>query len=83
MSTTTLTADRIRADVAELLGCDPAEIDPDEDLLDRGLDSVRLMSLVEKWREAGATDLEFPDLAEQPELGHWTTVVEKIQGGNA
>lgn len=72
----TLTADRLRADVAELLACDPAEIDPDEDLLDRGLDSVRLMSLVEKWREAGATDLEFPDLAEQPELGHWITILE-------
>jgi aryl carrier-like protein len=72
----TLTADRLRADVAELLACDPAEIDPDEDLLDRGLDSVRLMSLVEKWREAGATDLEFPDLAEQPELGHWVTILE-------
>jgi aryl carrier-like protein len=65
----------VRADVAELLACDPAEIDPDEDLLDRGLDSMRLMSLVEKWREAGATGLEFPDLAERPELGHWVTVV--------
>jgi aryl carrier-like protein len=72
----TLTAARLRADVAELLACDPAEIDPDEDLLDRGLDSVRLMSLVERWREAGATDLEFPDLAERPELGHWITILE-------
>lgn len=79
----TLTADRLRADVAELLACDPAEIDPDEDLLDRGLDSVRLMSLVEKWRAAGAADLEFPDLAEQPELGHWTGVIGKMIGGDA
>ncbi|MFR9806879.1 phosphopantetheine-binding protein [Pseudonocardia sp. RS010] len=79
----TLTADRLRADVAELLACDPAEIDPDEDLLDRGLDSVRLMSLVERWRAAGAADLEFPDLAEQPELGHWTVVIETLIGGSA
>jgi len=71
-----LTPAQIRADVAALLACDPAELDPDEDLLDRGLDSVRLMSLVEKWREAGATTLEFPDLAEQPELGHWTAILE-------
>ena len=70
-----VTAEQIRSDVAELLACDPAEIDPNEDLLDRGLDSMRLMSLVERWREAGATDLEFPDLAEQPELGHWVKVV--------
>jgi aryl carrier-like protein len=70
-----LTAERIRADVAELLACDPAELDPTEDLLDRGLDSMRLMALVERWRAAGASDLEFPDLAEQPELGHWTTLL--------
>jgi aryl carrier-like protein len=70
-----ISAERVRKDVADLLACDPAEIDPAEDLLDRGLDSVRLMSLVELWREAGAADLEFPDLAEQPELGHWITVL--------
>jgi aryl carrier-like protein len=68
-------AESVRADVAALLACDPAEIEPDEDLLDRGLDSVRMMSLVEKWRGAGASTLEFPDLAEQPELGHWITVL--------
>ena len=69
-----ITEERIRSDVAEMLACDPAEIDADEDLLDRGLDSIRLMTLVERWRAAGAT-LEFPDLAEQPVLRHWTTVV--------
>jgi aryl carrier-like protein len=72
-----LSPDRVRADVADLLGCDPAEIDPDEDLLDRGVDSIRLMSLVEMWRGAGATGLEFADLAEQPVLRHW----EKLVGG--
>jgi aryl carrier-like protein len=71
----TLTEERMRADVAELLACDPAEIDADEDLLDRGLDSIRLMTLVERWRAAGATGLEFPDLAEEPVLSHWTTIV--------
>lgn len=71
-----ISAERVRKDVADLLACDPSEIDPAEDLLDRGLDSVRLMALVERWREAGAADLEFPDLAEQPELGHWITLLE-------
>ena len=70
-----LAPERIRADVADLLGCDPAEIDPDEDLLDRGVDSIRLMSLVEHWRQAGATRLEFADLAEQPDLRHWEQLV--------
>lgn len=70
------TEERIRADVAELLGVAPAELDPDEDLLDRGLDSMRIMRLVERWRDAGATGLEFPDLAEEPVLGRWIEIVQ-------
>ncbi|MGH3586044.1 MAG: phosphopantetheine-binding protein [Pseudonocardia sp.] len=76
---TELAPERIRADVAALLGCTVGEIDPDEDLLDRGVDSIRLMSLVEQWRQAGATGLEFADLAEQPVLRHW----ERLVGGAA
>lgn len=70
-----LSPERVRADVAELLGCAPAELAPGEDLLDRGMDSLRIMTLVERWRAAGAGTLEFPDLAERPELGHWTALV--------
>ncbi|MGA4837722.1 phosphopantetheine-binding protein [Streptomyces sp. G45] len=70
-----LSPERVRADVAELLGCDPAEIGSDDDLVDLGLDSVRMMTLVERWRAQGATTLEFPDLAERPELGHWTALL--------
>ncbi|MFD7619383.1 phosphopantetheine-binding protein [Streptomyces sp. NPDC059802] len=71
----TLSPERVRADVAELLDCDPAGIAPDENLVDLGLDSVRIMALVGRWRAAGAVTLEFPDLAEQPELAHWTTLL--------
>lgn len=46
----TLSPERIRADIAELLGCDPDGIAPDENLVDLGLDSVRIMVLVERWR---------------------------------
>ncbi|MET9108951.1 phosphopantetheine-binding protein [Streptomyces zhihengii] len=73
--TTPLTSDRVRADVAELLGCDPGSIAPGDNLLDLGLDSMRIMTLVERWRADGAPALEFPDLAEQPELGRWTELV--------
>ncbi|EHY87738.1 phosphopantetheine-binding protein [Saccharomonospora azurea] len=69
-----LTAERVRADVAELLGRDPGSIDPEESLLDLGLDSIRIMSLIDRWRAAGAT-VEYPDLAERPELAHWISVV--------
>lgn len=69
-----LSAERVRADVAELLGREPNALDPQENLLDLGLDSIRIMSLVERWRAAGAA-VEYPDLAERPELAHWITVV--------
>ncbi|MFF9899637.1 MULTISPECIES: phosphopantetheine-binding protein [Streptomyces] len=78
--TQTLSPERIRADVAELLDCDPSEIEPEENLIDLGLDSVRIMTLIERWRAAGATTVEFPDLAERPELAHWTAL---LTGGTA
>ncbi|MFE4214456.1 phosphopantetheine-binding protein [Streptomyces sp. NPDC056844] len=71
----TLSAEQIRADVAELIGCDPTEIEPEENLTDLGLDSVRTMVLIDRWRAAGAASLEYADLAEQPELGHWTELL--------
>lgn len=74
MSVTTLIATRIRSDVAELLEVAPESIRPDDNLFDLGLDSVRVMTLVERWRAAGAA-VEFPDLAEQPELGHWQSIL--------
>ncbi|MBL1286906.1 phosphopantetheine-binding protein [Streptomyces sp. NE06-03E] len=70
-----LSAERIRADVAELIGCDPTEIEPEENLTDLGLDSVRTMVLIDRWRAAGAASLEYADLAEQPELAHWTELL--------
>ncbi|MFD4898323.1 phosphopantetheine-binding protein [Streptomyces sp. NPDC058411] len=70
-----LSGERIRADVAELIGCDPTEIEPEENLTDLGLDSVRTMVLIDRWRAAGAASLEYADLAEQPELAHWTELL--------
>ncbi|GAA1221744.1 phosphopantetheine-binding protein [Prauserella alba] len=70
-----LTAASVRADVADLLGRDAGDIGADENLLDAGLDSIRIMSLIERWRAAGADTVEFPDLAERPELGRWISLL--------
>lgn len=67
--------DRVIADVATALGVDPAELTDDTNLLDAGLDSVRIMSLVEKWRAAGHEDVDFPTLAADPVLGSWLEVL--------
>ncbi|WP_316524587.1 phosphopantetheine-binding protein [Kitasatospora brasiliensis] len=70
MTDTGFTVERIRTEVADLLGEDPAEIPLDENLVDWGLDSIRLMTLAARWREEGA-EVAFVDLAERPAIEAW------------
>lgn len=60
----------MRADIARMLHESPEDIDADESLIDQGLDSIRAMTLVTRWREQGAA-LAFSELAETPTLSHW------------
>ena len=60
---------RLRGELADLL--DEADsIGPDDNLLDWGLDSVRLMTIAERWQAAGAP-VSFIELAEAPTLAEW------------
>ncbi|MEV4899087.1 phosphopantetheine-binding protein [Nonomuraea sp. NPDC050547] len=68
------TARRLRAQVAELLYVEPEEIGPDDDLLAAGMDSIRLMTLAERWRAEGA-EVSFPDLVERPTLTAWAELL--------
>ncbi|MET8778938.1 phosphopantetheine-binding protein [Nocardia sp. NPDC050713] len=63
--------ERVIGDVAAALGVRPDELTHETNLLDAGLDSVRIMSLVEKWRAAGHAHIDFPTLAADPVLGSW------------
>lgn len=69
-----VTIDRVRHDVAAILDVDPAEILDTDNLIDFGLDSIRLMTLVQRWNDAGLR-ASFADLAEWPELRRWTTLL--------
>jgi len=71
---TGFTLQSVREQVAELLRESPADIGDNEDLLNRGLDSVRIMSLVEKWRQIGV-EVTFADLAERPTIYDWFNLV--------
>lgn len=60
----------LKATIAASLQLSADELQDDDSLLDWGLDSIRIMSLLESWRRAGL-DLTFMNLAEQPTLAAW------------
>ncbi|WP_107658894.1 phosphopantetheine-binding protein [Nocardia suismassiliense] len=65
-----LTYDSVRADIADLLYLEPHELGDTDDLFAAGLDSVRLIGLIERWKSRGAAPA-FVDLAENPTLAAW------------
>lgn len=79
--TQTLSLEKMRADIARILHEDPSEIGDEDSLIDLGLDSIRAMALVTRWRDAGAA-IEFSELAENARLSHWWSVVERALARN-
>lgn len=70
-----LTLEEMRADIARILMLSVDEITPDENLMYLGLDSIRVMSLLEQWRTRGA-QLNFVDLAESTTLAQWWQLIQ-------
>lgn len=62
--------------LAALLEVPVDEMTPDDSLLDFGLDSVRMMSLVGDWQQAGL-DVSFMELAAKASLQDWWQLIEK------
>lgn len=60
----------LTAQVADLLQMPASDLRADDNLVYAGLDSIRLMSLVERWR-AGGAQVTFALMAEQPTLAQW------------
>ncbi|MEG2804272.1 phosphopantetheine-binding protein [Stenotrophomonas sp.] len=69
---------QMRADVAGMLGEDPAAIGVEDNLIDLGLDSMRVLGLVLAWSRTGIA-LEFSHLAEHATLAGWWSVVQRLQ----
>ncbi|WP_221797908.1 isochorismatase family protein [Oceanobacter mangrovi] len=65
-----LDRDWLLGELLRFIDEDPAEIDGDENLMDYGLDSVHIMTLVAEWDKLGF-ELMFEDLARQPTLNGW------------
>lgn len=77
-----LDLERMRADVARVLECRPAEIGDDDNLIDLDLDSMRMLGLVLAWGNTGLP-LEFSQLAEHTTLRQWWNVVQTLQAAQS
>lgn len=66
-----LDVEQLRQDVADVLGEEPEEIPVDENLLDYGLDSIRIMTLVGRWKQRDGIEASVPELYEEPVITAW------------
>ncbi|PSM45066.1 phosphopantetheine attachment domain protein [Streptomyces dioscori] len=77
-----LTLDGFRADLAEYLYQRPDEVDLEESPLLAGLDSLRIVTLIERWRETGV-DVNFVELAECTSFAQWWHLLSARQSRQA
>lgn len=80
--TTPFSMESMRRDIAAILHEDPDEIANDDNLIELGLDSMRLMTLSSRWSDAGAY-IEFSELASVATLEHWWALAQRALETNA
>ena len=73
---TPFTLDRMRADVARVLREDPQAIGLDDNLMDWGLDSMRLLDLVMSWNAAGL-NIDVMEIGAETSLNGWWRVIQQ------
>ncbi|WP_220471944.1 phosphopantetheine-binding protein [Tomitella gaofuii] len=71
------TLEELRRDVSEILE-DPEVLTlaGDDDLLELGIDSMRMMTLVTRWNERGV-EVGFVELIEEPSLDAWLALLSR------
>ncbi|WP_460061743.1 phosphopantetheine-binding protein [Streptomyces sp. YKOK-I1] len=74
-----LTLDGFRADLAEYLYQSPDDVDLDQNPLDAGLDSLRITTLMERWRATGV-EITFVELAERTSFAQWWQLLAARRG---
>ncbi len=70
--------DELRAEIARMINDRPDQVGSDDDLMDLGLDSLRLLDLVTGWNEAGLK-LDISELAGQMTLDRMWQVISARQ----
>ncbi len=76
LAPTDLDRNGLRARLLAALELSDDQFDPDENLIDYGLDSVTVMALVAEWRRSGI-EIDFADLARRPSLNGWWSLIEE------
>jgi len=71
-----LTREDLKKQLLSALDVEESDFDPDENLIDYGLDSVRVMMLVTEWRKLGI-DVGFDELAKKPTLNGWWDIIDR------
>ncbi|WLW50146.1 non-ribosomal peptide synthetase [Streptomyces sp. YU58] len=62
---------QIREALSDVLGLPPEEVPETDDLISQGLDSIRIMALVGRWRSVGI-EVDYSELAKEPTVEAWT-----------
>lgn len=69
-----MTFEHLHLQIAELTGISQGELDPNGDLIDFGLDSIQILTLLEEWQELGIK-VELADLFKELTLNGWWQVL--------
>lgn len=78
-----LTYEALKQQVLAILDDDDvAEFDPDEDLINFGLDSIQIMNFVAQWRTLGV-EVSFAELAQAGSLNGWWSLIDMRQSVEA
>jgi bifunctional isochorismate lyase/aryl carrier protein len=71
-----LSREGLKKQLLSALDVEESEFDADENLIDYGLDSVRVMMLVTQWRKLGI-EVGFDELAKKPTLNGWWDIIDR------
>jgi bifunctional isochorismate lyase/aryl carrier protein len=74
-----MTYESLRQTLLDLMDLPEADFDPDGHLVDFGLDSIQVITLIETWHAQGI-DVDLAALAERPSLNGWWQILSERGG---